>query len=303
MQLDSGNFDLYPDDGVIPGIDNCIFQDHETDVSDTFAPETAGFSEHPAQIVHECDECSTPMLLLERKGVSDPESVKLSSRAFIASALKNLVTNVPDLIIHRSSAAIPKYNNPDLLPGMFPTLFPLGIGGFDNARRLTNLSFPMQVNALLDVPDKSFRRHDSYIFVVLNIMQRRAAHLHTHFTVRKLQFDSITKSLTSVSSDVLQSLVNHLQHEGKIGTLNAEEQHAMNLLNHVNTISAHIPGSQASKIFTRNKIRSYFSEFGLPHIYFTLNPRVTHNPIFQVMVGDLSVDLTQRFPFLAPGRE
>ena len=68
-------------------------------------------------------------------------------------------------------------------------------------------------------------------------------------------------------------------------------------------VSARIPGSQSSKIFTCNEIRSYFSEFGLPHIYFTLNPSVTHNPIFQVMVGDTSVDLTSRFPFLVPSTE
>ena len=77
----------------------------------------------------------------------------------------------------------------------------------------------------------------------------------------------------------------------------------MNLLKHVNTISARIPGSQSSKIFIRNEIRSYFSKFGLPHIYFTLNPSVTHNPIFQVMVGDTSVDLTSQFPFLVPSTE
>ena len=86
-------------------------------------------------------------------------------------------------------------------------------------------------------------------------------------------------------------------------TLSTEERHTMNLLKHVNTISARIPGSQSSKIFIRNEIRSYFSEFGLPHIYFTLNPSVTHNPIFQVMVGDTSVDLTSRFPFLVPSTE
>src|SRR6202042_2302034 len=77
----------------------------------------------------------------------------------------------------------------------------------------------------------------------------------------------------------------------------------MDLLKQLNMVSAQIPGSQASKIFVRNEIRSYFSEFGLPHIYFTFNPSVTHSPIFQVMFGDQSIDLTSRFPFLVPSNE
>ena len=189
------------------------------------------------------------------------------------------------------------------MPGMFPKLFPLGLAGFDDPLRPTKLSFEAQANALLDLPDRCFRHHHSYIFVALNIIQRRASHLQTHFTIRKSSFDSIAKSLTSVSPTILQTLADHLQHEQKLGTLSSDEQAAMNLLNQVNTISACIPGSQASKIFTRNEIRSYFSEFGLPHIYFTFNPSVTHSPIFQVMVGDHSVDLSDRFPFLVPSTE
>ena len=88
-----------------------------------------------------------------------------------------------------------------------------------------------------------------------------------------------------------------------MGVLSSDECHALNLLKQVNTISARIPGSQASKIFIRNEIQSYFSEFGLPHIYFTMNPSDTHNPVFQVMVGDEAVDLTTRFPFLVPSHE
>jgi hypothetical protein len=153
------------------------------------------------------------------------------------------------------------------------------------------------------LPDRCFCYHHSYIFVALNIIQWRALHLCTHFTVQKSKFDCVAWNLTLVSPTVLDSLAHHLQHEGKLGSLSSEEQNAMNLLKQVNTISARIPGSQASKIFTRNEIRSYFSEFGLSHIYFTFNPSVMHSPIFQVMVGDKSVDLTSCFPFLVPSKE
>jgi hypothetical protein len=90
---------------------------------------------------------------------------------------------MPDLALRQSSSAVPEYNNPDLLPGMFPTLFPLGIAGFDDSHCLAKMSFQAQVNVFLDVPNQSFHYHHTYLFVVLNIIQQRMAHLHTHFTV------------------------------------------------------------------------------------------------------------------------
>ena len=297
--------DTYPENGILPGIEDRVFQDHVLNSSDTFLEETAGFAEHPAQMMNDNKHNSdTPSLLMERMGVSDADGFKISGRTSIASALKNLIPyRVPDVVLHHSSYAVPEYSNPDLMPGMFPTLFPFGIGGFEHPLREPKVSFQAHANALLDVPEKSFRQHQSFIFVALNIMQRRLSHLHTHFTVRKSNFDSIATKLTSLSSDVLVRLADHLESEGTSHTLTEVERDALTLLNHVNTISAQIPGSQSAKIFTRNEIRSYFLEFGLPQLYFTFNPSVTHNPIFQVMVGDESVDLTTQFPFVVPSKE
>ena len=282
IPLDPAIMDMYPDHGVLPEIEHAFFEDHTTDGAKTFADKTAGFSEHPAEMVQSSPNSDEPFLYIEKMGVSDLESVKLAGCTFTSSALKNLLpmnSQLPDLVLHHSSSTVAEYDNPDLMPGMFPTLFLLGLGGFDNRKRATKLSFEAQANAFLDVPDKCFRSHHSYIFVALNIIQRQTAHLHTHFTVKKSKFDSVARNLTSVSPAVLQSLANHIQAEGKVGTLNSEELRAMNLLKQVNTISARIPGPQASKIFIRNEIRSYFSEFGLPHIYFTFNPSVGNQRI------------------------
>ena len=102
---------------------------------------------------------------------------------------------------------------------------------------------------------------------------------------------------------MLRSVADHLEQEGKYSGLSSEQKSALDLLKHVNTIAARIPGSQAAKIFMRNEIRSYCGFFGLPHIYITLNPNAAHSPIFQVMFGDETVDLTKRFPILVSARE
>jgi len=134
-------------------------------------------------------------------------------------------------------------------------------------------------------------------------MQRRAAHLHTHFTVRKSNFPSVAEKLISITPEALLSTARHLEHEGKYKDLTEEQQNAMNLLKSVNAVSARVPGSHASQIHIHNEIRNYFGYFGMPQLYFTANPSATHSPIFQVMYGDKTVDLTKCFPLLVPSCE
>ena len=309
VSLDERTMDLYPEDGYLPGIEETVIHDEKADAEDMFNEETAGISEHPAELLNVPSESSNhepPGTMIEKTGVTDPECDRMPGRLFTSSAIKNLVSDgseLPDLVLHRGSAAVPEYNNPDLLPGMYPTLFPAGVGGFDISDRICALSFANQAKYCLDLADRSFRYHHSFMFVVLNIIQRRTAHLQTHFTVRRSQFESVASKLVAVKSDVLRSVADHLEHEGKYENLSSEQKSALDLLKHVNTIAARIPGSQAAKIFMRNEIRSYCGFFGLPHIYITLNPNAAHSPIFQVMFGDETVDLTKRFPILVSARE
>ena len=174
IALDSNILDTYPDHGLLPGIEHRVFENHTPDSSEIFAEETAGFSEHPAQLMTDGSDGSSdiPHLLMEKMGVSDVDGFKISGRSSTASALKNLIPyRSPDLVLHHSHPAIVEYNNPDLMPGMFPTLFSLGLAGFEHPLRTPKVSFQAHINALLDIPNKTFRHHQSFLFVALNIMQ------------------------------------------------------------------------------------------------------------------------------------
>jgi hypothetical protein len=138
IPLDNTILEQYPEDDILPGIENNVVEDHESDVSRIFSEETAGPSEHPAELLKDphC-ESDEPFVFLEKVGVSDPEGDRLSGRTFVSTALRNLVgdmgnSTLPDLILHRGSTAIKEYKNPELMPGMFPTLWPFGIGGFEH---------------------------------------------------------------------------------------------------------------------------------------------------------------------------
>lgn len=113
--LDKNLLDLYPIDRILPGIDQKILYDHESIGEGIFVQETAGFSEHPATAFlnnskTQDNKTIETQIMLEKMGVSDPESVKMSERSFTASALQNLVAeenqrDLPYLIIHSGGTA------------------------------------------------------------------------------------------------------------------------------------------------------------------------------------------------------
>ncbi|KAJ3554886.1 hypothetical protein NP233_g12332 [Leucocoprinus birnbaumii] len=155
------------------------------------------------------------------------------------------------------------------MPGMFPTLFPYGIGGLEDSECGVPVSFQHHVCYLLNIKDKSFRYHFSFVFVALNILQRRTSHLHTHFRCKKSNFDDVARKLVEVSPKVLLELSERLQKEKCLPShMSREQQEAMALIRQLETISAHIPG-----------------------------------PIFMVMCGDSSIDLFSQFLVLPPAHE
>jgi hypothetical protein len=103
--------------------------------------------------------------------------------------------------------------------------------------RLTSLSFGRQAKYCLNISDRCLRYHESFIFVALNMLQRRQAHLQTHFAVRKSNFDSDDRKLTNVSPDVLRRLASRLEQGCKLSNLDMDEWNALKLLHQVNTMS------------------------------------------------------------------
>src|ERR1700735_3752994 len=65
---------LYPDDGYLPGIQARVIKDNQSDAEKVFKDETAGFSEHPAELIKPNPTAEDdPVVLIEKMGVSDPE--------------------------------------------------------------------------------------------------------------------------------------------------------------------------------------------------------------------------------------
>ena len=172
-----------------------VIHDSTLNCNRLFLEETAGITGHPAQYL-KSSGTGVSTILLKKTGVSDPEGIKCNGHTVTASALRKLApaqTNMPDLVIYHSHNAVPEYNNPDLILGMFPSLFPFSIAGFEDPEKTVRISFQAHANAQLDVPNHSFHHHHTFMFVILNIIQRRTGHLQAHFTVQNSQFDDVAK--------------------------------------------------------------------------------------------------------------
>ena len=63
IPLDMRAMDLYPEDGPLPGIEDRIIQDSEISADTIFLEETAGFSEHPAELFRASEQSATSSVI------------------------------------------------------------------------------------------------------------------------------------------------------------------------------------------------------------------------------------------------
>jgi len=308
IELSIENLQLYEDDDALPGVEDRIIVNQTDHADDMFAEETTGFEQHPATNLDNVQGEKKSQTFIEHMGVYDANGSSVPARKSFAAGLRSLYSkkvrkDAPDLIIPRSVEPVSEYYNPSLFPGMFPTLFPYGVGGFQDDTREVAIGFRAHVEYLLDLADRRFRYHRSFLFIALNIFQRHLCHSETSLTVAKSRYDAIAPKLVSLTPEVISRVAKHIEKEGKVQDLTAQEKDVLVLLREVNTVSKRIPGSMGSKLFCRNEIHAYMGYFGLPHLYITLNPNASHSPVFQVIWGDETVDLDACFPELVNAAE
>ncbi|KAF8482258.1 hypothetical protein JB92DRAFT_3149124 [Gautieria morchelliformis] len=89
VTIDRSIMYLYPENGILPGLEDGIIHDSESDPKHSFQQETAGLSEHPAENLAAPAPDSTGQWqpFVEKMGVSDPECDRIPGRKFIACAL------------------------------------------------------------------------------------------------------------------------------------------------------------------------------------------------------------------------
>ncbi|PPQ77992.1 hypothetical protein CVT26_015900 [Gymnopilus dilepis] len=208
-----------------------------------------------------------------------------------AAALRHVKRGGGYIQIPHDPTPVNEFFNPDLFPMIYPSLFPYGIGGFEDRTRSTAISMKRHVKHLFSLADRRFQEHYSFHFTAFNILQRRAALLHTSLKVRKSNFDSLASDFASVSAETVHIVTERISHGDSVTANNEEERKVLNLMKQVNTVTANVPGSSASRIAMRNEIRGLMIEKGMPSFFITINPADVYNPLVKCLAGaDIDID-------------
>ena len=116
-----------------------------------------------------------------------------------AAALRHVKQGGGYIQIPHEPTPVNEFCNPSLFPMIYPTLFPYGIGGFEDKTQKNPISMKRHVKHLCSLSDRRFQEHYSFMFTAFNILQRRAVLLHTSLKARKANFNSIASDFASVS--------------------------------------------------------------------------------------------------------
>ena len=185
-----------------------------------------------------------------------------------------------------------EFFNPKLFPMVYPTLFPYGIGGFEDNRRSKKLSFKYHVKHLFNLADHRFQEHYSFMFTVFSVLQRRYILLHTGLKVKKSSYLKVATEIASVNHAAVTRVCEKLKgSEPSKQTYDTEERKVLKLMQELKFVTRDVPGSAAARLNMRNEIRGLTMELGLPSFYLTINPADVHNPLVRFLAGsDIEID-------------
>ncbi|KAJ3559970.1 hypothetical protein NM688_g18 [Phlebia brevispora] len=271
IKIDHGIIDSIPADGLLPY--------HVESVSNSVEAET---------LVSRYDSCSEidPAIedgssgrdvIFQSVVISDTDG-HVPQHKLRAAAIRHFHEKDGGYIqISHGSDPVNEFNNPTLFPRMYPTLFPYGIGGFEDKLRSRPVSFRRHARHLFQLADRRFQEHRSFLFVVFNILQRREVLLRSSLKVRKESFSQVAADLQNITPDAMRRVCERVARDQFDVAYTEEERRVVKLMRQVNLI------------------RGMMLQLGLPSFYITINPADTHNPVVQFLAGkDIDLDSMSR---------
>lgn len=234
-------------------------------------------------------------------GAIDVEGITEDHKARKLSALNALKSgSIPFVKYPSGNQPLNTRYNPDIWPMPFPTLLPFGVGEFQDERlndrtagtRMAQMK--SQVQRYLQLYDKRFQTHPSFMFVMHNTLLRGESSYNSKVAVKRKFFPLIKNELSKVKADTIQELERKLKLNAFHRPESDAEKVAFDLLKHIQWVATHVQGSAPEFTQMREEIRSLSRVHGLPQLFVTINPADAHNPICKVLCGS-EIDLDVPF--------
>ena len=199
-------------------------------------------------------------------------------------------------MIPRSKQPANDFFNPELLLGLYPTLFPYGCGMPEDPSRPTKVSLNQHVRYLLAYDDRRFEKHHSFMFVLFNMIQRRQACLNASLIASRPYFRDIAPNLQTITSKEIETA---LMTTIKNPLASFSNTRVNTLLQQIKTVGGHVMGSAHSRAALRTQIHALVFNQGLPSIFMTINPADIHSRIALYFAG-VDLDLDKILPDTIP---
>lgn len=209
------------------------------------------------------------------QGVTGPEYNKMGIKELKYAAVAHLTAVGNSLAVGQSDKMISMYANPEAYPGMFPWLFPYGLGGLHFRRYGRGFSESQHRHQLLMYHDKRFQRDPYFPMIAFSHMQMKAGSKASHVAVRRSTFDVVAKRLVEVEThhqEVLLEMASRIQNGGSIAPQTDAEKTCAELLRDVDYIGKGVQGSLTSKKLMRSEIWSLVNFLGAPSWFLTFSP-------------------------------
>uniref|UniRef100_A0A0D2Y8C6 ATP-dependent DNA helicase n=1 Tax=Fusarium oxysporum (strain Fo5176) TaxID=660025 RepID=A0A0D2Y8C6_FUSOF len=180
----------------------------------------------------------------------------------------------------------------------FPSLFPLGKGGPRQAEEHSkdatgqvhpifeleaaaqhlvssrNMSLEAWVKMVIQRHGGRFATHPVFPFLVFNIGVRSRNRRVNMASMRRSDFPDVERTIQDLTASRLEKARGELEACGKTADPDVNR-----LLRNLSLYGYRQPMSRESRLTTRRKIKSLIIRYGIPAIWFTLNPNDITNPI------------------------
>ena len=212
-------------------------------------------------------------------GITGVELSTKTMKTIKAIALRHLTSEAKILAIGHAESPESIYENPQLFPAMLPWLFPYGLGGIGQTEHKYKLSSMMHKRHLLMYYDKRFQKDPHFPLIAFNHEQMKESTTAGYLTAERKSFHDVTDRLMNVNLEVLSDLAKRMTEGERVKPETEDEKLCFKLINDLDHVNGHVPGSITQKKYMRNEIWALISYFGAPSWFITFSPADNMHPI------------------------
>jgi hypothetical protein len=147
-------------------------------------------------------------------GTFDVEEAEISLNHRKIAALQHLKSGGAFVKTSTSTEILPTRNNPEVYGMLWPTLFPYGVGIFEDPVRLQKvdshdfkpIALKKHVSRYLQLADRRFQTHLTFIFAMHNIQMLRKSSYMSRLAVRRAWWPRAMEAMGKIDDETLKTV-------------------------------------------------------------------------------------------------